>query len=411
MGFFTATQLKSTSRPSGQILSCASCGLYRNALSPKMGAYGRGRKKIMIIGESFNEVEDKTGKPWQGKTGLLLKRSLEELGIDLFEDCISVNACRCRPVNKDGEDRGPENNEVACCSKFLFEDIKRYEPNVIIVLGSLAGYALLNNRWKHDLGEITKWRGFTIPDQELEAWVCPTYHPSYVVREEQDVSIKLIWEDDLKCAIDLATTVVPKNKEPKITVLQDLSPLNGIHPDLIAFDYETTGIKPHAKGHRIVCAAVADTADHAFVFLMPRQREERQPFLNVLDDNLIGKIAHNVKYEDTWSMVRLGQKIKNWAFDTMLASHLLDNRPGVTGLKFQVYVNFGIIDYDSEVAPYIKSIGDDSDGSNSLNKIHAVLQSQQLTNKLLEYCAKDAIYTYRLALKQMKTMDYTFLPF
>jgi DNA polymerase I-like protein with 3'-5' exonuclease and polymerase domains len=226
------------------------------------------------------------------------------------------------------------------------------------------------------------------------------------------MSIKLIWMDDLKRAIDLVTVGVPKNKEPQITVLQDdLSPLNAIHSDLIAFDYETTGIKPQAKGHRIICVSVADTPNHAFVFLMPKQRENRQPFLDLLGNNLVGKMAHNAKYEDTWTAVRLRQNIQNWTFDTMLASHLLDNRPGITGLKFQVYINFGIIDYDSEVAPYIKSTDDDSDGSNSINNIHTVLKSKQLTDKLLEYCARDAIYTYRLALKQQKIMDFTFLPF
>jgi len=375
-----------------------------------MEAYGKFHKKIMIIGEASGEIEDRMGKPWQGKTGLLLKRTLKELGVDLFEDCVSINACRCHPMDENGKNREPETHEVTCCSKFLFEDIKHFEPNVIIPLGGVACFALLNNRWKHDLGGISKWRGFTIPDQELVAWVCPTYHPSYVSREEQDQSIQLIWEEDLRRAIALSSTSTSKNKEPRITILEDdLTPLLSIQSDLIAFDYETTGIKPQAKGHRIICVAVADIPDHAFVFLLPKQKEERQPFLDLLSNNLIGKMAHNAKFEDTWSEVRLKQTIRNWTFDTMLASHLLDNRPGITGLKFQIYTNFGVIDYDSEIAPYIKN--SDDKGSNALNNIHTVLQSKQLTNVLLQYCAMDAIYTYRLALKQQQIMRFTFLPF
>ncbi len=41
-----------------------------------------------------------------------------------------------------------------------------------------------------------------------------------------------------------------------------------------------------------------------------------------------------MKYEDTWSREKLKQQGKGWLWDSMIAAHILDNRPGVTGLKF-----------------------------------------------------------------------------
>jgi DNA polymerase len=96
-GFFTRKEVESISRPDGKLYTCVSCGLYKNVKSPKMKPYGNFKKKIMIIGEAPGEVEDTKGKPWQGKTGLLLQRTCQSLGVDIFEDCVNINACHCRP--------------------------------------------------------------------------------------------------------------------------------------------------------------------------------------------------------------------------------------------------------------------------------------------------------------------------
>ena len=142
--------------------------------------------------------------------------------------------------------------------------------------------------------------------------------------------------------------------------------------------------------------------------MMPKSRKARQPFVDLLANPDIGKMAHNIKFEETWSVVRLRQPVKNWVWDSMLAAHVLDNRPGVTGLKFQTYVNFGVIDYDSEVAPYLKA---PTKGGNDFNRIYELLKKPDGEEKLLRYCGLDAIYEYRLAMLQMNKIGYEDLPF
>lgn len=413
-GFFTKKEVESKTRPEGKKITCVACGMYKDCLSPKMKPYGNFKKKILNIGEAPGEVEDKYGKPFQGKTGKLLQRTYEELGIDLFDDCVNINAVNCRPVDSNGHNRTVTNAEVDCCRKQVLHIIDVYKPTVIVILGNAGLYSLIGHRWRKDLGGISKWRGFQIPDQDFNAWLCPTFHPSYVERaitlasrfKGADVVEDLIWKQDLRSAFNLALNKAPitKYKEPEIEIIEDLSVLDTIKTES-AFDYETTGLKPHDDGHRIVCVSIADTEDHAYVFIMPKTRKQRKPFVDYLIDPQRKKVAQNLKYEHTWSKVRLGVEVQGWEWDTMLATHVFDNRTGITGLKFQVYVEFGIVDYTSDVDPYLGST--DGPGANAKNKIFDLLDRPGGKEMLCKYCALDSIYELRLANKQRMNL----LPF
>ena len=403
-GFFDRKDTRSKARPDGKRYSCVSCGLYKQCKSPKMEPFGNFKKGILNIGEAPGAREDARGKPWQGKTGRLLEKVYKELGIDLFEDCLNINAVHCRPVDSKGENRKPSNYEIDCCRKSTIQIIEKYQPKVIIALGASSIYSLFNHRWKKDLGGIMKWRGWTIPDQDFEAWICPVFHPSYVERSEREVMT--IWRQDLEQALDLVNVDFPLHKKPKIEYIDDLSVLSSIKTDQVSFDYETTGLKPYATGHKIICASVAISDRHVYSFMMPANRRDQRPFINLLQSSTIGKIAHNIKFEDTWTTVRLRTEIKGWDWDSMQAAHILDNRPGITGLKFQTYVNFGIIDYDSGIEPYLKA-----PDSNDFNKTEELIQAKDGQRKLLKYCALDSIFGYRLAKKQIDMIGYDFLPF
>jgi hypothetical protein len=138
---------------------------------------------------------------------------------------------------------------VDCCRATLVaRHIKEYMPEVIIVLGDTALYSVIGAYWQDDLKSIDRWRGFTIPDRQYKAWVCPTYAP-YDIIDAGNVE-ELIWVQDLKQAVEKVGVKLPIMHKPIINVIDDLSELNTIKSgDIIAFDYETTGIKPHAKGH------------------------------------------------------------------------------------------------------------------------------------------------------------------
>ena len=253
-GFFSKEDIQSLTVTQSRRLSCFTCGLFKDVKSPKMEPYGKFKKKVMIIGEVPGERDDRNGKPWQGKTGRLLQSILKDIGFDLFEDCVSLNAVNCRTP----DDRNPTPNELNCCRDVkVLKTIIQYKPKMILLLGSEALKSFLAPRWKKSLGGknqaiTTKWRGWVIPDQDYKCWVCPTFHPSYVEKSENEV--KEIWKNDLARAFASMETPFRKNKKPNIHYIEDLEDLFGLQEGMVAFDYETTGLKPHAEGHRIVCA-------------------------------------------------------------------------------------------------------------------------------------------------------------
>lgn len=407
-GFFEIKKKteKAKKKSTKSTLSCTSCGLYKNALTPMMKPYGNFKKRILNIGEAPGQTEDERGKQWQGKVGRLLKKTYRELGVDLFEDCLNINAVNCRPPGN----ATPTKQQIACCRKMMVENtIKEYAPEIIILLGGSAIKSFLDHRWRKNLGGITTWRGWIIPDRDFKAWVCPVFHPSYVERMGNE-AVDNIWRWDLERAFSKIGVKPPIFKPPTIDIIDDLTPLNDLNStvDIVAFDYETTGIKPHDRGHRIVSCAVADSEDHAYSFLIPKEKEKRQPLLDLFQNPEIMKIAHHMKYEDHWSERRLYTMISNWGFDTMLSSHLLDNREGVCGLKFQGYVNFGIVGYDNEIAPYLQS---GEKNANAKNKIFELLKKPGGKEKLLLYGGYDAVLTYRLAKKHIEEVNHDFLPF
>lgn len=260
-----------------------------------------------------------------------------------------------------------------------------------------------------------KWRGWTIPDRDLKAWLCPVFHPSYVERMEWDPAVSTIYLQDLKRGLKcldlpLSSAQSAQDEQECIEIIEDqnvlFNRLKEIRKNkrLFAFDLETTGLKPHGARHRIVTCAISTSPDNVFSFMFPEEGTKARKLLcRIMQDEQIKKIAHNMVFEHSWMENKAQCQVRGWYWDSMLAAHVLDNRPGITGLKFQAYVNFGIIEYDSFTGPYLSRV--EARNANSLNRIHELLRTSRGKKELLFYNAMDALLTHRLALIQMKKME------
>jgi len=412
-GFFTKQETKIDNfSVKKRGFSCYSCGLYKNDINcpnPKMEPFGQFKKGIMNIGSFTSFQDDQLSKPFQGSENYIY-HVYNKLGIDIEKDCININAVRCFTYDKEtGKSRIPTAKEISCCQLNIFRIIQQYKPKLIVLFGKIALTSVIGSRWKKSLEGIDKWRGFIIPDQELKCWIAPVFLPSFV-QQSNRVEVANIFEKDLKNALAILDKEFPVYQEPTINYITDLSVLEQIPNNaMIAFDYETTGLKPYAKSHKIVCCSVATDEDNVYVFTMPNEIEKREPFINLLNNKYIKKFSHNMKFEEPWSWVKLKTRVKSWYHDAMLAAHILDNRTGITNLKFQTYVNFGIIDYSSTVEPYLQAI--DEKNANSMNRLLEYFATPEGKKETLKYCAYDSINEYRLAMKQMKEFELLTLPF
>jgi DNA polymerase len=383
---------------------CDACGLSITCKSPKMALNGDGKKGILIIGEAPGASEDEQGRPFCGRSGQRLEKALTAAGIRMREDCWITNAVLCRPP----ENRTPTPFELDSCQKNLRKVLDEKKPKTILVLGTTAVDALLDPVLT---GRLTGIRpsdlfGTTIPSKDFSAWVCPTYHPSFIIRNEKDAVLQKIFDvhvsQCVKKAEEMLLGIVPKvltteDPEQAIVWIKEAQ-----KSQVVAFDYETTGIKPHADGHRIVCVSVAfDGRAYAFPFF-----SDVPPFVKewrvLMRSNRVGKIAHKIDFEWSWTRYRSGTDVdvRNWVWDTCLSSHCLKNH-GKTGLKFQVFSKFGVAGYDADIDEYLKSDKDaeGNTGCNAKNRIDGAPVDQ-----LLEYCAMDSFYSWELYRVQDKQM-------
>ncbi len=400
--FFAKEDIELTKKKVAHSPGCAACGLHETCLSPKMPWTGDGGEGVLIVAEAPGRYEDEENTQLVGKAGKKVRETLAMFDWDLDRDCWKTNAIRCRPPMN----RKPTVKEIDYCRPALLQTIKELKPKMIWPMGGVAIHSLLGHRLKKKMDKVQLWRGFLIPDQELGCWVAPMMHPSFVMRGSSGEVADVIFQDDMQHAIDMSHVGFrkfrPFDMELPIETVEIMHALRQIHrncPPWIAFDYETTGIKPHRKGQKILTCAIADSANHVVAFPVHNERV-RKALKSLLRNRRIRKIAHNMKFEEHWTREALGYRVRPWGLDTMLTTHTLDNRRGICGLKFQAYTCFGILGYDDEVDPFKKARkGEDRKSGNAFNRMEtANLKS------VLKYNAWDSILEFRLGMLHLRRL-------
>jgi len=210
---------------------------------------------------------------------------------------------------------------------------------------------------------------------------------------------EVIFDQDLEQAINLVGKEMPEPLNPDITVTTDVNRIKKFLRMLlkkkpaITLDFETTGLKPQAKGHKILSCSITYKRNQAFAFPI---LDEIKPLLRkVLEDRQIKKTAAGVKFEKRWATL-LDCRIKGWKADVMIDGHIRENRRGTSSVKFQGYVHFGIVDYDSHISQYKKSKrpkGQKKISGNDFNTMHKLK-----LHDLLYYNGMDTVIEHELEL-------------
>ncbi len=165
---------------------CRRCGLAASRTHVVVSR-GNPRARLMVIGEGPGAQEDEQGQPFVGRSGQLLDRMLESVGIDSNRDAYVCNIVKCRPP----ENRKPTALEMAACRPWLDQQIQLVDPGVILLAGATAVEGLLGIK-----GGITKLRGQW--RQWEGRWLMPIFHPSYLLRNasrERGSPKWLTWQD------------------------------------------------------------------------------------------------------------------------------------------------------------------------------------------------------------------------
>jgi len=156
---------------------CEGCPLFKNATQTVFGE-GPARAKLMLVGETPGDAEDKQGRPFVGPAGKLLDKLLAEAGIHR-KDAYVTNAVKHFKWTPRGTRRlhaKPSSREIFACRPWLEKELEAIGPDLLVLLGATAAQTLLGSSFK-----ITKERGKLFASDWAE-WTLATYHPSALLR-------------------------------------------------------------------------------------------------------------------------------------------------------------------------------------------------------------------------------------
>lgn len=160
------------------IRDCRACGLCKER---KQAVPGMGDRQAtwLMVGEAPGAEEDIAGLPFVGKAGKLLDAMLAALDLDRATGVYIANAVKCRPP----ENRTPEGAEIDACNHFLNQQIEWIQPEIIVVLGKPAAYAVLGRE-----ASIQSLRGSIHYREQGDRRipVVVSYHPAYLLRQPEE---------------------------------------------------------------------------------------------------------------------------------------------------------------------------------------------------------------------------------
>lgn len=150
-----------------EIARCRSCK--KGGSGKAVPGEGSADASIVFIGEAPGREEAKTGRPFIGRSGKLLRQTIEDIGLD--ETAVFITS----PVHYLPDRGTPSKEMIHHGRKHLFEQLAVIKPEMIVLLGNSACVAMLDEKV-----EITKKHGTLVKKDGRTYFV--TVHPAYAIR-------------------------------------------------------------------------------------------------------------------------------------------------------------------------------------------------------------------------------------
>lgn len=163
------------------MLFCQKCPLSETRTNVVVGS-GNENANVVLVGESAGATENREGKPFVGRSGKVLRTTLQENDIDDEKDVYITNIIKCHPP----ENRDPTTEEISQCLPYLRRQIQtEIQPEFIVGVGRIS-----SQRFKEQI-KITRDHGtlYTIKDKYT---FMPLYHPAYVMRNGKETEQEFI---------------------------------------------------------------------------------------------------------------------------------------------------------------------------------------------------------------------------
>lgn len=149
------------------IKRCRVCQQNKSGLA--VPGEGNPDAKVVFLGEAPGKTEAKTGRPFVGRSGQLLRSLIREIGLK-EEEVFITSAVKYLPDRET-----PTKLDIAHGGVHLFKQLEIIKPEIIVLLGSVAAQALIQDKYS-----VGKFHGQVIKRDGYKLF--PTYHPSAALR-------------------------------------------------------------------------------------------------------------------------------------------------------------------------------------------------------------------------------------
>lgn len=356
--------------------NCKLCPLYKTAKTVCVPAerVGKGVPEILVIGEAPGHHEDVQGRPFVGDSGRLIRDELYQAG---FSNYVITNVVKCRPP----DNRDPKPEEIKACRKYLDQEIRSLGLKFVLTLGRFSSKSVLKK------SKITLDHGNLVQGSNFMGM--PAYHPAYTLRDPSKLPAL---QHDLRRLRKYIDGELEDDKEPRWRLVTSKTVEVFLEEFTAApefsYDTETSGLFPFDGKGKIRCLSIGLPKTAWVIPLdMPASPLEGQPeAVKAILGHLVDvakktdklAIAQNGKFDQHWMMECYETQFE-LHFDTMLASHVLDENTD-NDLKYNARAELDAPEYDIPTK----------------EKQGGQLHTEEGRARYLKYAAFDGSYTYKL---------------
>lgn len=318
--------------------------------------------KIAIVGEAYGEEEEKYGKPFIGKIGDALNALLADAGISRA-DCFFTNVFKLRPAANNIESlctdiKSPEavraypalsrgkylRQEFLRELNRLYEELDQVNPNIVILLGDTASWAILGATGISKIRGTCSWakRGPRLK-------VIPTHHPDDINKKYNLRHVTLLDLQKAKRESLFPELIRPTRElwlDPTLAEIETFIENYILPSKSCAFDVETAA-------SQITCIGFAPSVDKVLVIPFLDYRFPGGLYWKTVEEEIsawtlirraltsktVSYVAQNGLYDVQylWKQYGIPARIDQ---DTMLLHHALQpESPKSLGFLGSIYTN------------------------------------------------------------------------
>lgn len=156
-----------------ECLACRKCELGAARTNLVFGV-GKENAEVLFIGEGPGEQEDLKGEPFVGRSGQLMDKYMDAVGLSRKKNIYIANIVKCRPPHN----RDPKPEEQDVCIHWLREQVRLIKPKIIVCVGRIAAQRLIDKNFR-----VTQQHGEFIEKNGI--LLMGTFHPAALLRNPE----------------------------------------------------------------------------------------------------------------------------------------------------------------------------------------------------------------------------------